>query len=309
MKKIIIKATVFILLFIVSFVVASKILVRKGNGFGSDVISFYHEPLNSLDLIFFGSSHSYATFMPSVIKKETNLNSYNFATQQQPLWISYYYMKESLKYQNPKYFVLEIFMTSADIDYMEEGINRDAIDKMRFDLNKINVINKSVENIDDRISYYFNLIKYHSRWNELGKTDILSLLPNHKLDAKGFTYFPKGDVEIKDIDLRNYKVIKELSNKNYEYLNKIIKLAKDNNIELILVKSPVQNSEEKQAYYNKVEQIALENNVKYLNYNFLYNEINLDLKNDFFDYGHLDFDGAKKVSLHFSKYLKELEEK
>ncbi len=28
----------------------------------------------------------------------------------------------------------------------------------------------------------------------------------------------------------------------------------------------------------------------------------------FFDYGHLDSDGARKVSLHFSKYLKEIEE-
>lgn len=308
MKKIVIKVMVFGLLFLLSFVVVSKVLVRKGNGYGSDVISFYHEPKNSLDLIFFGSSHSYATFMPTIIKEETGLNSYNFATQQQPLWISYYYMKESLKYQKPKYFVLEILMTSVDDEYMEEGVNRDAIDKMRFDLNKINAINSSVATIDDRISYYFNLIKYHSRWNELGKTDILSLLPNHILPSKGFTYLPKGDVVIEDIDLTNFKEVRELSSKNKNYLNKIIRLAKDNDIELILVKSPAQNSKEKQAYYNSVEQIARENNVKYLNYNFLYKEIDLDLNNDFFDYGHLDSDGARKVSLHFSKYLKEIEE-
>lgn len=213
MKKIILKLVIFIMLFLTSFVVASKILVRKGNGYGSDVITFYHEKKNSLDLIFFGSSHSYATFIPSIIKEETNLNSYNFATQQQPLWISYHYMLETLKYQKPKYFVLEVLMTSVDDNYMDEGVNRDAIDKMRFSTNKINVINESVENKSDRLSYYLNIIKYHSRWNELGKVDILSLLPNYHLKNNGYTYLPKGDVKVEKNNIKNYKETKELSKK------------------------------------------------------------------------------------------------
>lgn len=306
MKKIILKLVIFILLFLTSFVVASKILVRKGNGYGSDVITFYHERKNSLDLIFFGSSHSYATFIPSIIKEETNLNSYNFATQQQPLWISYYYMLESLKYQKPKYFVLEVLMTSVDDNYMDEGVNRDAIDKMRFSINKINAINESVENKSDRLSYYLNIIKYHSRWNELGKLDILSLLPNYHLKNNGYTYLPKGDVKVEKNNIKNYKETKELSKKNMKYLNKIIDLAKENNIELILVKSPVEITEEKQIYYNEVEKIAKDNNLNFINYNYLYDEINLDFENDFFDRGHLDGDGAEKVSRHFAYYLNNL---
>lgn len=306
MKKIILKLVIFIMLFLTSFVVASKILVRKGNGYGSDVITFYHEKKNSLDLIFFGSSHSYATFIPSIIKEETNLNSYNFATQQQPLWISYHYMLETLKYQKPKYFVLEVLMTSVDDNYMDEGVNRDAIDKMRFSTNKINVINESVENKSDRLSYYLNIIKYHSRWNELGKLDILSLLPNYHLKNNGYTYLPKGDVKVEKNNIKNYKEAKKLSKKNMKYLNKIIDLAKENNIELILVKSPVEITEEKQIYYNEVEKIAKDNNLNYINYNYLYDEINLDFENDFFDRGHLDGDGAVKVSRHFAYYLNNL---
>lgn len=306
MKKIILKLVIFIILFLTSFVVASKVLVRKGNGYGSDVITFYHEKKNSLDLIFFGSSHSYATFIPSIIKEETNLNSYNFATQQQPLWISYHYMLEALKYQKPKYFVLEVLMTSVDDNYMDEGVNRDAIDKMRFSTNKINVINESVENKSDRLSYYLNIIKYHSRWNELGKADILSLLPNYHLKNNGYTYLPKGDVKVEKNNIKNYKETKELSKKNMKYLNKIIDLAKENNIELILVKSPVEITEEKQIYYNEVEKIAKDNNLNFINYNYLYDEINLDFENDFFDRGHLDGDGAEKVSRHFANYLNNL---
>ena len=44
-------------------------------------------------------------------------------------------------------------------------------------------------------------------------------------------------------------------------------------------------------------------NLKFINYNFLYDEVDLDFKNDFFDKGHLNEYGARKVSKHFSKYL------
>lgn len=57
-------------------------------------------------------------------------------------------------------------------DYAEEQVNRDAIDKMKFSTNKIDVIKNSVENKDDRASYYLNIIKYHSRYKELNKIDI-----------------------------------------------------------------------------------------------------------------------------------------
>lgn len=304
MKKIIIKTLVFITIFVTIFIFASRILMRKGNGYGSDILAFYHEPQNSIDLIFFGSSHSYATFNPTIIETETGLNSFNFATQQQPLWISYYYMKEALKYQKPEYFVLEILMTSVDDEYASEGANRDAIDKMRFSLNKIKAINASVKDFYERFSYYFNIIKYHDRWNSLDKTDILNLLSEYRQPSKGYTYLPKGNTPIKRVDLSNYKERKNLSKKNSLYLNKIIDLTRDNNIKLILVKSPTENSEQKQAYYNEVKKIALEKNIDFLDYNMIYNEVGIDFNEDFFDTGHLDTSGAKKVSKHFSNYLK-----
>ena len=303
MKKIIIKVIIFTVLFSISLFMVSKIFVIKGDGYGTDVLSFYNEKENSMDLIFFGSSHSYSTFSPKVLEEKTGLKSYNFATQQQPLWITYHYMIESLKYQKPKYFVLEILMTSVNQSYMEEGVNRDAIDKMRFSFNKIQAINSSVENFSDRISYYLNIIKYHSRWNELSKKDIVDNLKNNISDSKGFTYL-KGNVEpAYKNDVTNFKETKKITKKNNLYLKKIIELAKDNNIELILVKSPCTITKENQAYYNYVEEIAKENNIEYLNYNLLYDILELDFENDFYDSGHLKGESAIKVTNHFAKYL------
>ena len=135
--KNLIKSIIFLTIFIILLHVCSNIFELKGNGFGSDVISFYNLKKNSLDIIFFGSSHSYASFYPDVIEEETNLKSYNFATQQQPIYITYHYMIEALKSQRPKYFVLETLMTSIDDEYATEGVNRDALDKMKLSKNKI----------------------------------------------------------------------------------------------------------------------------------------------------------------------------
>ena len=268
MKKFLLKLSLFMFLFLISLSVVSKIMVRKGNGYGTDVLSFYNEKKNSMDLIFFGSSHSYATFSPNVLKEETGLVSYNFSTQQQPLWITYHYMIEALKYQKPKYFVLDILMAIKNFEYSSEGVNRDAIDKMKFSKNKIDAINVSVEKLSDRISYYFNIIKYHSRWNELGKTDILSLLHSNISPTKGFTYLKENTAEAVKYDLKDVTNVKKISKKNEEYLKKIINLAKENNIELILVKSPCTTTKEEQEYYNYIELIAKENDIKYLNYKY-----------------------------------------
>lgn len=51
--------------------------------------------------MFFGPSHAYAAFSPLAIWEETGIRSYVFATQQQPLWATYTYIKEALKKQSP----------------------------------------------------------------------------------------------------------------------------------------------------------------------------------------------------------------
>ncbi len=301
-----IKSILFITIFLILLNVATNIFILKGNGYGSDVTSFYNEKRNSLDVIFFGSSHSYATFSPEIIKKYSNLNSYNFATQQQPIYITYYYMLEALKYQKPKYFVLDIRMLAIDEDYATEGVTRDAIDKMKISLNKINAINVSVKDKNERLSYYFNIIKYHSRYNELNLTEIKNGLLNVGLNNKGFIGLSKN----KNIIVNNDKYLEytkqlELSEKNNEYLNKIILLAKKNNINLIFVKAPCTLTENEQAKYNKVFAIAKKEKINYIDYNKLINDLKLT-KGDFYDTAHLSESGANKVSIHFAKYLNEI---
>jgi len=217
MKKVIV-IIVTIVLFVFILNTLSLLFVRKGNGYGTDVLNFYKQEKNSIDILVLGSSHAYSSFNPYLIKEKTGLNGYNFSTQQQPLWITYYYFKEALKYQKPKYVVLEVHMAAVGVEeFAEESINRDAIDKMRFSLNKINAINTSVEKNSERMSYYFNIIKYHSRYKELTMNDFKTTFCGKTVDNKGYIALPKTSCVFENTNSYNDEVQK-ISEKNEEYL-------------------------------------------------------------------------------------------
>lgn len=299
-----IKLIFFLITFFILLQISTNIMVKKGNGYGSDITSFYALEENSLDLMFFGSSHSYATFSPEIIYENTGLKSYNFATQQQPLYITYYYMLEALKTQKPKTFVMEIRGAIIEDEYMSEGVTRDALDKMKPSYNKFNAINTSVKDFDDRCTYYFNIIKYHSRYNELTLQEIKDGLLQKPIENNGFTALTPEGSQINNDEFINIEEEKKLLAKNEEYLMKIIDLTNENNINLILVKSPCQLTEKDKKYFNSVKKIAEDNGLQFIDYNLEIDNLDLVFE-DFYDKGHLSYSGAEKVSLDFSKRLNE----
>lgn len=296
------KITIFmitIVLFILIFNTLTLLLVRKGNGYGTDVLNFYKQEKNSIDILFLGSSHSYSSFNPYLIEEKTGLSGYNFCTQQQPIWITYYYLKEALKYQSPKYIVLDVHMAIAqNNDFAEESVNRDAIDKMKFSLNKFNAINKSVETSDERVSYYFNIIKYHSRYKTLSSIDFKTAFCNYTVDNKGYIALPKSNYTFENTPI-NSSEIQNITNKNEEYLIKIINLAKKENIKLILVKTPAKYSLEEFKKLNYINKLAQEHKITFINYIKDIDSINLNYNSDFYDSGHLNSSGSEKFTNKF----------
>ena len=170
-------------------------------------------------------------------------------------------------------------------------------------------INESVENKKDWSSYYFNIIKYHSRYNDLNIDDIKIGFTRKGINNNGFTKLEENvDTDIDNSKVLNIDERKKISSKNLKYLKRIIKLAKNNNTELIIVKSPCELSEDEQKYYNWLEDYLSKENIDFINYNKKINDLNL-VSGDFYDYGHLSYSGAKKLSRDFSKYIKEKEDK
>lgn len=99
---------------------------------------FYNEKRNTLDVLAFGSSHAYASINPIEIWDKTGIQSYVLATSNQPIWITYYYMKEALKFQKPKVMILDVHMiVDYDKEYGTEAMNYTALNEMKFSKTKL----------------------------------------------------------------------------------------------------------------------------------------------------------------------------
>lgn len=311
MKKIIKKIISIVLLTILSLFMfdrLSLLFVRKGNGYGTDVLNFYKQKENSIDIIGLGSSHTYTSLNPEIFYINSQLKLYNFATQQQPTWVTYHYLVEALKYQKPKYVIFDVHMPVVEnSNFASESVNRDALDKMRMSKNKISAINASVEKWEDRYSYYVNIIKYHSRYKELTKNDFATAFLGRTVDNSGYIGL-KNENYIFNDNLYTDDIYK-INEKSEIYIKKIIYLCKKNNINLIMIKTPCSYDKIEIEKLNYIEKIAEENNVLFLNYIKNINNLKLDYSIDFYDSGHLSVTGSKKISLDILNNINNMEVK
>lgn len=306
--KRILATLIFIGVFAVVFSRTSNLLMHKqveGQwNMTAKVVGFFNEKPRSFDVLFFGSSHMYCALDPSVLEKETGLTSYVLATQQQPLWITYYYMVDALKTQNPKVMVVEVNMVTQIEDYMDDGTNYTAIDPIPFSKTKIDMILASAPKGQQRY-YIFNIMKYHQRWEELKKLDFQRTYETSTDPAKGYVGLPTADSTVKREDLSKVTQVKIGSEKNILYMNKMMDLAEKKGFRLIFLKTPSNATAGEKIYYNGAAAAALSRGHEFIDYNTdeLYKEAGLIPSADFFDRRHLNESGMKKFTAHFGRYL------
>lgn len=241
------------------------------------------EPKNTIDMIIAGDSESYATFSPLLMYQETGFTSYVCGTSAQRLCDTYSILETAFETQSPKVVVLEtnnFFRTSESNDASSDGY----------------------ESFFQKI---FPVFKHHSRW----KTYFIGNLSRknnftEQQKQKGFRFRPA----IKPYLGGNYMIpttnVKELGSGAELYINKIIELCRNNGAQVLFVSapSPICMSYSK---HNAIQQLADKLGVDYLDLNITTVD-DLDWTKDTKDAGnHLNYTGAKKVSVYISKYFDE----
>ncbi|MBD5544218.1 MAG: hypothetical protein HDR01_08290 [Lachnospiraceae bacterium] len=272
MKKITICVRIisFCLIFCLLFSMATEIMKDKRCEGEYDVTNkvkgFYREPENSLDFVFIGSSQLYAHVAPAVLYRDYGITSYDFAANEQPLWISYYYIKEALKHQQPKAIVLEVFTIYGE-DYEEEGVNHINLDDLPWSMNKVRAILDGVPG-ELQYSYFFELAKYHSTWSGFyeGKYTYTFQSPvNVNKGYSPFVVYGEYEEGAKE-EVRNSQKCVPIPERAKEWLLNIIELCRQEEVELIFLKTPNGNPE-RQMLYNSLEIFSKEQNVPFLNLN------------------------------------------
>ncbi len=265
---------------------------------------YYEMDKNSVDVLFFGSSHSYSSFSPQRIYNKTHIRSYNLSSSEQSLVVSYYWLKEALEYQSPKAVVLDVFMCfpwneSTNLNAAEPYV-RKAVDSMHWSSNRIELID-AITKIDDsysKLSYYLSNLRYHERWEELDKKDFDDTLIDVVGQSKGYSasYKNRCGRTFEPFEAGTSTETAEMQPYMAEYLQKIADLCKTEGIQLILVRTPYYDATLEE--YNTMQAFADANNLPYYDFNerSLYDEIGYNFAKHNDSKKHVNIWGARKIS-------------
>ena len=87
---------------------ANRVLVMKRVDGVLTMQNFYAQPDGTVDVLLVGNSHSGINIDTATLWTEYGISAYDLWGGVQPLWNSYHFIVEALKYQTPKLVVLEV---------------------------------------------------------------------------------------------------------------------------------------------------------------------------------------------------------
>jgi hypothetical protein len=272
---------------------------------------FYKMPKNSVDVLFFGSSHAASSICPQELYDQYGITSYNLGCEQQNILVSYYWLKEALNYQHPKAVVIDTYMLQLYND--KEPLNtaevctRKAIDYMRWGKVKISAIKDicKEDTNQDIWSYYLTNIRFHNRWTWIEESDFTySQLAKH-FETKGYAplYDRNGNPDYNPFSVNAANNKYELHSLMVKYMQKIVDLCRENNIALIMIKTPTTATSVE--CHNAVQTFADENQVEFfdLNEKAAYRKLKYKFATDMADDSHPNVSGATKITNYIGRLL------
>ena len=305
MKKIL--AIVLAILIIISgLFVATKLLEPKymsGILEGAMIQEYYDDPTDH-NVVFIGDCELYENISPVYLWENYGINSYIRGSAQQLIWQSYYLAEETIKLEKPDIIVFNVLSMKYN-EPQNEAYNRMTLDGMKWSKSKLDSIEASMTEEEHLIEYMFPLLRYHSRWSDLNKDDFEYLFKRDKVSFNG--YYMRVDVkEAVDVPEGRPLADYQFGGNAYYYLDKLTKLCKENDVELLLVKAPTLYPYWYDQWDDQISEYASANDLTYINFLDAQEEIGLDWSQDTYDGGlHLNLAGAEKLSAYFGKILSE----
>lgn len=293
------KAVSFILIFLLLLTGVSYI-VRTNGDVKDRFTGFYAEEKDSIDVLMFGGSTVATSFSPGYMWGEYGFTSYPLSSNTQRPKAIKYLLEEAYKYQSPELVVIELRMFTYEDERLkkDEPHIREVTDNMKYSLHRMKMVHDltdGVDTIENKLPYYFDIIKYHSNWGMLFKVEELQKVTYEKLDLhKGFEH-SKG-ILIHNEENDRYIPTKEkiaIPKEQEMELCELMNFLRERNQKAIFVVTPCIYGEEYYAQMNYIKDIVEEEGFSYLN---IHDYVEYDCATDYLDGGHSNILGAKKCS-------------
>lgn len=294
----------FILIFLLLLVGVSYI-VRTNGHVKNRFAGFYAEEENSIDVLLFGASTIGTSFSPGYMWGEYGFTSYPLSSNTQRPKAIKYLLEEAYKYQEPEVVVVELRMFTYEDEEMarDEAHIREVTDNMQYSLHRVKTVQAMTDGVDtfeDKLSYYFDIIKYHSNWAMFFKPEELQKVTYSKQDLhKGYEH--STQIMRHAIKIDNFTEEKKAIPKEQEaVLYDLLAYLKENNQKAVFVVTPRVYDDEYFAMMNYMEDIIKAEGFDYVN---LVDSDVYVYETDLMDGVHTNILGAKKCSDLLSEFL------
>lgn len=287
---------------------ASDLLERKES---REKLDPFFERARDIDVLFLGDSHMLSAVYPMQLWHDYGITSYNLASYNNTIPVSYWLMRCVMEACTPKLVVVDINYInyygvvggrSGDVHTALDGLpmsrtKRMAIDDLMSDPEAMDDYGNRY--VDLKKEFFFPLALYHSRWSELTREDFQPTM-NSQLGAQ---------MQISVAEPADYDIIADAVDEQgvgFEYLRRIIDECGRRGVQVLLVNVPFPPAgDEDQLYSNAVYYLAEECDVDYID--FVYMDQIVDYSTDCYDpSSHLNPSGARKVTDYLGEYITEV---
>ncbi len=306
-------SVIFVLIFLFLLRTVSYI-VRTNGGVKDRFSGFYAEPKNTIDAVLIGSSPVYPYYSTPQMFGEHGIAAYPLSSNLQRPAAAIGLMDETYKRQKPKLFIFEMRMYLSDDHNMTNNMayTRGVTDNLKYSANRVKVINRMVVGIENKtdeeplVSYYFDIMKYHSNWGML-------FIPYEWRNWDYTAYNRYKGYEFKEtvgpcryIDESAVTGTGGIPPEQEADLKELLTYLKSRDQDALFIVSPYLETAKDKKEYNYLEEMITAKGYKFIDLNDHVSEMGLDYGTDIADYGtHVNALGAEKCTEYFGKYLSE----
>jgi hypothetical protein len=210
-------------------------------------MDFYDLPRDSLDVVFMGNSHNYVAIQPQIIDDIVPVRSYVIGGGGENVALSYYELREVLKYQHPKVVVLETYTLDLNDQLMPTQNYFGFLDSGPWDANKTAVALRYLS--PEEWYMLFPALRTRMEWNRPHMyyaalmnsfRDFISPTPDPALGAAPLNeVMPEADYQAARVT--TVTDFPQPSPEIAYYLDRVRELCMENDIQLVLTTIPMVN--------------------------------------------------------------------
>lgn len=295
------------LLILVLIVMVIEPVFRIGEPRLNQIVeAFYSEEDNALDVVYVGSSNAYASWQAPLAWENHGIAACTYSVPSMPANALPYVIEECRKTQPDALYIVNLNMfkdeafSPAQLHY--------TVDNMPFSSTKVKLISELAPELDcyglDQLEYYFPMIRFHSRWSTLDKSDFVNPYNGLKGGSK-YGIFLSWCQDVTNMWGKTEDRV-PLGQSQLDQMTALLDYCEKENVKLLLVKVPQAiESTGTLAELNSLYDLAVERGFDVLDFPDGIEELDLDLTTDFYNSNHFNIHGSVKYTNYVAGYIVE----